>query len=633
MLDSIRSQGQSWGAKIAFSLIIIVFVFWGVGSMQEGPSAVVVSVNEEPILVRNFAMEYERQLDSIRKRFPDMTLESDQLAAVKQQVLQQMVARLLVAQEAKSLGITVSGAELRQAIAQIPVFHNEAGQFDGEVYKNVLANQRNTPGRFEEGVRGDLLDQKMRTLVQAGAMVTEAEARDMFNFAQERRSAEYIKFAAADYLAKANVTDEALQAWYDAHKAEYTVPQKLDLEYMAITPSSIAKSSVVDDAAIAAYYAEHSDEYMVPERMRARHILILADDDASDPNFAEQDAKAMSEIETVVAGLDAGVNFAEMAAKYSQDSSALNGGELGWFGRGMMVPSFEEAAFALKVGEVSAPVRTQFGYHIIKAEEYEPAHAKPVEEVRDIIAEILAQDLAVDLLPDMLDKAVDLASTGKSLDGIASELGLDFMKLEGMDAQGLMTMLTLKEDSVKTLMTSPVDFVIDTPMEVADGYVLAKVLKSEAEHVPAFDLVRENVTHAVTEAEAFKLAEADAKAALVALQGSETLPEEWKSKIQGTDYFGRDGSITGLDQKDAIAFKLFEVSKGVWLDEPQMVADGVVVARVQDIASPNDDAWKQVESMVKDAVLNAKREAMYRAFLEDLNAKAVIELENAAVLQ
>lgn len=629
MLDVIRSQGQSWGAKIAFALIIIVFVFWGVGSMQSGSSAIVVSVNKEPILVHDFAMEYERQVESIRQRYPNMTLEGGQLVAVKQQVIQQMVSRLLVAQEAARLGIAVSAAELRQAIVQIPVFHNEAGQFDAEVYKSVLAKQRTTAGRFEEGVRADLLNQKMRELVQAGAMVTEAEARDMFNFAQEQRSAEFIMFATADYLDKAVVTDAALQAWYDAHKAELTVPQKLDVEYVSLTPASIAKTSAVDDAAIAAYYADHMDDYMVAERMRARHILILADADAS----VEDDAKAKAEIEAIAAEIAEGADFAAMAAQYSQDGSAANGGELGWFGRGMMIPSFEEAAFALKAGEVSAPVRSEFGYHLVKAEEYEAAHAKPVEEVRDLIAEELATDMAVDLLPDMLDKAVELAATGKTLDDIAKELGLDVVKVEGIDAQGLAMMLTLKEDAIKTLMATPEGLIIDTPFEVAEGYVLTKVVKSVAEHVPALDLVRERVTLAVTEAEALKLAEADAKAALVSLQAPDTLPEDLKGKIQGTEYFGREGNMAGLGPYADIAAMLFKTPKGVWLSEPQTVADGVVVARVQDIAAPSDEAWKQIEGMVKDALMNAKRDAMYRAFLEDLNAKAVITVENTSVFE
>ena len=150
MLDSIRSSGQSWGVKIAFSLIIIVFVFWGVGSMQSTSVAVLAKVNDESVLVRDFAITYEQEVERLRQSFPDMSLEEMNKLGLKQQIFQQLVANELVRQEAERLGISVSPMELREVIIQIPSFHNADGKFDGVVYKEVLEAQRTSPGSLKK---------------------------------------------------------------------------------------------------------------------------------------------------------------------------------------------------------------------------------------------------------------------------------------------------------------------------------------------------------------------------------------------------------------------------------------------------------------------------------------------------
>lgn len=626
MLDVIRGQAQSWGVKIAFGIIIIVFVFWGVGSMQEGPSAVVVSVNEEPILIRDFGMEYERQAESLRRRFPDMSMEQFEALGFKQQVLQQMITRALVAQEAKSLGITVTPVELRQVITQIPAFHNAEGRFDAEVYKSVLQKQNITLGGFEANMQADLLDTKMRELVTAGAVLTDTEARSLFDFAQERRNAEYALFPVSAYLAEITPTEEQLAAWYEKHKATFTVPQQVVIDYVRITPDSIANPASIAEDAIAAFYADNAaEQFMLPEQMRARHILIRVAEDAPEAEVA----KAKERVDAIVAELAAGKDFAEIASSQSDDAgTALNGGELGWFMRGMMVKPFEDAAFALNVGEVSAPVRSQFGYHLIKSEEHQPARQRTLEEVRSEIAQRLAEERAAEELHVVLDSAVEQIASGKSLNDIAGELTLPVETSPALSREALADSLTLSADGVATVFDTPEGMLIDTPLEVTDGYIIAQVQQVSAEHIPALDAVREQVITAVKQKEAKKLAENAAKEALQAAEKG-TLPTD----MQVTGLFGRDGVIAGLGMEQALVSALFSAPKDTWLAEPQHVAGGVLIARVIGVTAPTDAEWTAAADTVRESILNAKREEMYRAFLESLRAKAVITIEEPAILE
>lgn len=626
MLDVIRSHAQSWGVKVAFGLIIVVFVFWGVGTMHEGPTSVVATVNKKPIVIRDFSREYERQVEALRTRFPGVTADELKKLGLKRQVLQQMVAEMLLQQEAERLGVTVTPIELRSAIEQIPVFRDAEGRFDPETYKKVLKAQQTTPGRFEDGVRRDMLGRKMRALVTAGAVVTDAEARDMFTFAQEKRSIDYVLFPIDEYAAAAKVDDAKLHEWYEAHKTQFTVPQKVRLDFVRISPEALAANVEIPETAIAAFYGENAASYfMQPERVRARHILVRVPAEASD----DMVQKAKARIEEAAAQIKGGKDFAAVAAKFSEDGSASNGGELGWFGRGEMVKPFEDAAFGLKPGEVSAPVRSQFGFHLVKSEGHEAQRQKSLDEVRPEIRKRLAEEKAIEKVHDSLDGALELVSAGKSLDDIAAQLKLERQTSEPLTREAAATTLGLKPGDVTLAFSAPAGTVIDTPLEAAGGYIIARVAEVAPEHVPAFDTVRDKVLTAVREEEGARLALSAAEDAFKASREGE-LPAATLARVKTSPLFGRDGNIPGLGLDPALAAAAFSAEKGVWSDKPHSTPQGVVLLRVREITKPTDAQWQAVSSTVRETILAAKREEMFRTFLTTLNAKGKVEVKDVA---
>ncbi|MFV0348128.1 MAG: SurA N-terminal domain-containing protein, partial [Halodesulfovibrio sp.] len=348
MLDSIRQNAQSWGVKIAFALIIIVFVFWGVGSMSNSSrSSVIATVNEEPILIPEFKQAYDQQFAMLKRQIPGLKQEDLKQLGFTQQVLQQLVSKKLLLQEAERLGITVTPQELKKTIASIAVFRNEKDVFDGDLYKRVLEAQGMTPGQFEESYRKDLLIQKMQDYVGLPAAVTDDEARTAFNYAAEKRSIEFTVMPASSFVNKVSVAPEKVKEFYEQNKEQFKQPAKVSLEYITITPKSLAKSVKVDEAEIAAFYDQNAETYFVQdESVHARHILVLVDANAPEATVNEAKAK----IEQVLARVKKGEDFAALAKKYSEGPSAPTGGDLGEFGRGAMVKPFEDAAFALEAG-------------------------------------------------------------------------------------------------------------------------------------------------------------------------------------------------------------------------------------------------------------------------------------------
>ena len=250
MLDLIRANAQSWGVKIAFGIIILVFVFWGVGGLTGGPSTVILTVNGEPITIQEFQRKYEQLEQQVRAQYPDLDAAGLKAMQLKQQLIQNLILENLIMQEAKRVGIVVTPVELRKLIESFPAFHNAEGKFDPDAYVRVIKAQRNTPGNFEAELRNNMLMNKLRADVTAGAFVPEAEVRDLFRYEGERRILEYVFYPLEDYTSKVTVDDAQIKDYYEANQASFTVPPQADVEYLLIGAEALAAAQNISDAAV-----------------------------------------------------------------------------------------------------------------------------------------------------------------------------------------------------------------------------------------------------------------------------------------------------------------------------------------------------------------------------------------------
>ena len=627
MLDVIRSNAQSWGVKIAFGIIILVFVFWGVGGLTGGPSTVILTVNGEPITIQEFQRKYEQLEQQVRAQYPDIDAAGLKAMQLKQQLIQNLVLENILIQEAKRVGATVTPVELRKVVESFPAFQNAEGKFDPDAYLRMLKAQRNSPGNFEAELRNNMLINKLRTDVTAGAFVPEAEVRDLFRYEGERRILEYVLYPVGDFTSKVAVDDAQIKDYYDANQAAFTVPPQADVEYLLIGAEALAASQVVSDAAVADFYQKNAAQFATPEVAHARHILVRVDEKAS----AEDQAKAKARIEAVAARLKAGEDFAAVAKEVSEDpGSAVQGGDLGWFQHGQMVPEFDKAAFALKTGEVSEPVKTQFGWHLILLEERKEAGQKPLDEVKDQIHQRLAQDEAAGKVQEALEQVQLAVIGGKSLKEAGEPLKLEPKSTGLVDTTALSGMTGIKPENLPALLSAKPGTVLDTPFVTKAGYVVAKVNESKPQSVKPLEAVKDDITTRLQQDKARTLA---FEAATAARKGfTADLPADLQAKVQKTDPVSRQGRLGALGVSPELAKAAFAAKPNEWLPVAYTLDGGAVIARVAEVVTPSDEDWKVAAHQITEAVLNAKREQMFRGFLSLLRNDAKIEMKNESIL-
>ena len=627
MLDVIRSNAQSWGVKIAFGIIILVFVFWGVGGLTGGPSTVILTVNGEPITIQEFQRKYEQLEQQVRAQYPDIDAAGLKAMQLKQQLIQNLVLENILIQEAKRVGATVTPVELRKVVESFPAFQNAEGKFDPEAYLRMLKAQRNTPGIFEAELRNNMLINKLRTDVTAGAFVPEAEVRDLFRYEGERRILEYVLYPVGDFTSKVAVDDAQIKDYYDANQTAFTVPPQADVEYLLIGAEALAASQVIGDDAVADFYQKNAAQFATPEVAHARHILVRVDEKAS----AEDQAKAKAKIEAVAARLKAGEDFAAVAKEVSEDpGSAVQGGDLGWFQHGQMVPEFDKAAFALKTGEVSAPVKTQFGWHLILLEERKEAGQKPLDEVKDQIRRRLAQDEAAGKVQEALEQVQLAVIGGKTLKEAGEPLKLEPKSTGLVDTTALSDMTGIKPENLPALLSAKPGTVLDTPFVTKTGYVVAKVNESKPQSVKPLEAVKDDIKARLQQDKARTLA---FEAATAARKGfTADLPTDLQAKAQKTDPVSRQGRLGALGVSPDLAKAAFAAKPNEWLPVAYTLDGGAVIARVAEVVTPSDEDWKVAAPQITEAVLNAKREQLVRWSLSLRRNGASIELKNEPII-
>jgi peptidyl-prolyl cis-trans isomerase D len=366
-------------AQVVLVLLVIPFAFFGLESYTRlsGGRDDVATVNGSPITQAEFAEELRRQQDRLRAAFgPNIDTEALDTTESRLALLDSLVSQRLLADAAQRGGLSVSDEQLRETIAAVPAFQGENG-FSRSNYEVLLRAQNMTPQMFEARLRHDLALARLTEAVRGSAITSHTVTERLEAIQAERREVQEALVAAQPFLAQVKVSDAQVQAYYEANPAEFRVPERVRAEYLVLSAEALGRRDAVSEADVQAAYEARASQYRVDEQRRASHILVKTEEEAT---------KLAAEVRRNPG------RFAELARKHSQDpGSAANGGDLGLFGRGMMVPAFEEAAFRMKEGETSAPVKSEFGWHVIRITGVQPAKVRPLAEVRAELAAELAR--------------------------------------------------------------------------------------------------------------------------------------------------------------------------------------------------------------------------------------------------
>ena len=425
MMHFIREHAKGFFAWLIVILIIIPFAFWGINSYFGGGAAdsVVAKVNDAEITTGEFQRVYVRERARRQQMLgenADPALLND--ALIKRDVIDRLVNSEAVAQAANDAGLRISDAQLAREIIQNPQFQQD-GRFDGELYARILNSMGLTEQGFEVQVKQDMLVEQLISGITGSEFATEKELQEITALVNQERDIGYLVLTVKDFPEEAVPSDEEIQAYYEANKDRFVLPEQVSVEYLELSAADLLGDVEVDEEALHRMYEEQQADFIQAEERRASHILITVDPDADEAADKAAHDKALELLERIRSG----ESFEEIAKAESQDpGSAAQGGDLGFFGRGMMVKPFEEAVYGMSIGDISEPVRTSFGYHIIKLTDIKAQQGKTFEEVRDTLEQEYRELMAEERFYDIAERLADLTyEVPDTLEVAAQELGLE----------------------------------------------------------------------------------------------------------------------------------------------------------------------------------------------------------------
>lgn len=489
MLHYIRDRAQGWVAWFIVGLISIPFALWGLNSYVTGPSdQVVAEVNGEEIQQSEMQRSIRQYRDRMRNMLgDDFNPEEFQGSQIRNDILDQLIEQRLLTSASDDIGQQAPDGYVAEYIRQTQAFQVD-GEFDSEQYNMVLSRAGYSPGQYESQLRNDLLTQELTQNIQESAIVSKTELNRMLRLEGQTRELAYGVIQAADFIDRDAISEEAARDFYRANEAQYTSPEQIAIEYLELSRETLAEQLDPDEQALRDYYEQNENQFLAPEQRRVSHILIEGDD-----NDARDQAEALYE------RLQEGEPFAALAEEYSDDSaSADEGGDLEYIQRDVMEPAFEEAAFNLEgVGDISEPVKTEFGYHLIKLTDIRDRQGLSFEEARDEVAEIYLEREAERRFYDLADELANLTfENPDSLDVAANELSLEIKSTEPFSRNGNSRGIANEEKVVEAAFGQDVleDDLNSEAIELDDTHLV--VIRKKA-HIPAelqpFDSVRESI--------------------------------------------------------------------------------------------------------------------------------------------
>lgn len=390
--------------QIVLAVIILPFALWGVSSYDKSGSSadVAATVNGTKISQKELDDALRRQQDQMREQlganYDPSIFEGPQ---AKQAVLENLVTQRLLVERARSARLAIPDEQIVQVIAGINEFQVN-GKFDKKRYDSFLANERLSPLAFEARVRDELLGQEIQDSYLQNGFSANIVADKIIRLSEQQRTVNVLALKPQSFMSQAKVDDAAIKKYYDQNSSEFQVNEQAKVQYVRLSAADLLKKVQVSDEDVQKYYDEHKSEFGTPEERRAAHILIAVK--ATAPQ-AEQDAAKAKAEQVLQQAMQNPDKFADLAKKYSQDpGSAANGGDLGYFARGAMLKPFDDAAFSMKVGEISSLVRSDFGFHIIKLLAIKPANVLSFDVARQGILNKMRQQKADDMFAELADK-------------------------------------------------------------------------------------------------------------------------------------------------------------------------------------------------------------------------------------
>ena len=521
LLSLMRKNAKSWLIKFLIAVIALVFIFYFGYSFRSKEGLEVAVVNGEKISGVEYQRAYRNLLTNLQREYK--TVWNDNLIEVfdlKNRALEDLIDRKIMSQEARKIGLDITEEEIRNQILLYPAFQFR-GRFDENRYQSVLANNRMKPEDFEEIIAQDLLQQKLNQFLTTFLLSSDQEIQDQYTYANQKVKLSFVRFSPDEFLKKVRVDPDSMKKYFEEHKEEYRVPDRIKIAYISISPDTFRDKVKVDDQEIIDFYEDNLEMFKVAKQVKASHILFKLDENAP----AEVEKKVKDKAMAVLEEARSGRKFSELAKQYSEGPTRDKGGDLGYFSKGQMVKSFEDAAFRMKKGQISDLVRTPFGYHIIKVEDIREARTKDLKEVRDQISEILIRTKSMDLADEKALSLIDQMPYDVNLVQYANEHEVPVTTSGYFSQDEPLPVFKGDPKLIESIFSLPKNGVSDL-LEHEDVFYIIQVIDKEPSYLPDIKEVSDQVHNDYTQ----YLAKIEAKSAaednLALLKGKSSQRQE-----------------------------------------------------------------------------------------------------------
>jgi peptidyl-prolyl cis-trans isomerase D len=634
MLDRMRRH-KNW-LKWSLAIVVLTFVLLYIPDFVQttptgtgaGPREVVAEVNGRTVTAGDFQQRYLSQVQAYRQQFGGSL--NDQLLrqlGVDQQILSQMIDEQVGLIEAEQNGISVSDDELAQQIFSIPALQ-ENGRFIGEQrYEQLLLSQNPpmTKTQFEESLRRSMVLDKLRAALTDWMAVSNDDVEREYKERNEKVKLQVVALTAAKFRSDVTVSDTDIAAHFEAHKAEYRIGEQRKIKYILLDRDQARLKVAVPPTDVQRYYNDNIQQYQTPEQVKASHILLKTE--------GKDEAAVRKQAESILQQVKSGGDFAGLAKKYSEDEgSKANGGDLDYFGRGRMVPEFENVAFTLQPGQVSDLVKSQFGFHIIKVIDKRPGATTPLEQVRPQIQEQLSLQLADQRISDQAAQVASRIKDIADLEPVARELQLMVQE------SGLFQ----REDPVPGLGAAPQvaagaftlqGTAASGPVATARGPVFFAVSERKDPYVPMLDEVKDRVREDLITSKATEMSRQRASAITATLKSSKDFAAAAKAQgleAKDTELVPRGSALPDIgvsSEVDRVAFSLPAGS----VSDPIQTTDGTVIVRIVQRDDVTPDELRQAKEAFRAELLNERRARFFAAYMGKAKEKMNVEVKSDVV--
>jgi peptidyl-prolyl cis-trans isomerase D len=630
MLDFLRKRKRNWVIILFLGVIVVTFaLFVGSGDMGSRLGTPVAEVNGEAISQREFALQYEREVQRYRELLKGaLTPEMLKGLNIKANLVETLIQRKLVLQEARNLGLSATDDELADAITKVPEFQI-GGRFSKDRYLQVLQANRLVPAQFEEEQRDQLTIQRLYSVILDAVHVTDAEARERYRIEQEKINVQFVKLPVGNFVGQVQLSDDEIQKHYERNKDSLKEPLKIQIEYLAYAFDQFAGSMEVSEKEIEEYYMNNKSQFHRPKEAKVRYISISLAPGAT----AEQKSAARAGADTLVKEARSGKDFAQLAKRESSDSSAGKGGDIGWITAGQMPAPVEAAIFSLSKGAVSEPIETPAGYQIFKVEDIREERTLSLKEASGEIAKTLRTEKAKREAAKVADADREKAIAGADFAKIAAN-SRGTVKTTDWFTQGeLLPEIGENQDFYKNAFaigskdTSPL-------IEGTNAYYLLRLKQRREAAVPPLESVKNRIETGLRESKAYELALQRGNALLQQLQKERDIQKVAQShglKIDETGWFPRNAAqlpkIGELAEMKGAPLNLTEQKR--FPDKLFTQKDALYVLAFKGSQGADMEQFeREKDAIKKQALAESRQRALFR-FMEGLKSKAKIELNTA----